>query len=206
MSAICVALLLHRSAAVRQQFLNDQAPGEVLEVKPFAVSSGIILVICPKACMYDAWMRGLERFTAVGHKVFLYEGARREERLRHTLESVYRYNLRDLKKRCHRQKNNRLLFIITTSQTASRECMPNRNMYNLKKTRAKAAEKAANENMSSSICVITSSRHKEKTEAKKDSLLIDLPYTLVIFDEVHKAKTGPATDAAPRNGDALEPR
>jgi hypothetical protein len=37
-------------------------------------NSGIFLVICPKACIYDAWIRGLQKFTKLGHRIIYYEG------------------------------------------------------------------------------------------------------------------------------------
>ena len=140
-------------------------------------------------------MRGIEKFTGMGNKYFHYEGSRREERLKHTLETTHRYNLQDLKKGTYQYKKKRLLFIITTSQTASRECMPNRKMSNLKKARAKASGRAACDDSSTSTTATL--KKKGKGESETDSLLFKLPYTLVIFDEVHKAKTGPATDPAP---------
>jgi hypothetical protein len=227
LTAISVALLLHRSTAVRQRILDSNnsekrkwtSQGKLLSeqetystarsvvalgspptagmpdaTRCIANSSGIFLVICPKACIYDAWMRGLEKFTAMGHKVFYYEGSRREERLHNTLETVYRYNVNDLLQGTYQHKAKRLLFIITTSQTASRECLPNRKLNNLKK--ARSAAKLAKSPRDSTA---DTQRGPQKEATAVDSLLLSLPYTLVIFDEVHKAKTGPATASSASN-------
>ena len=197
LTAICVALLLHRSMAIRKRFNKLEEPDNST-VK----SSGIFLIICPKACIYDAWMRGLERFTDMGHKVFHYEGLKRNVRLKHTLESIYKYNVNDLVKGKFRQKSNRLLFIITTSQTASRDCFVNRQMSNIKK---KSSNKINKEVATAGSGGTGASKVNVKGDVEQEALLFKLPYTLVIFDEVHKAKKGPATDVMPaRDGENID--
>jgi hypothetical protein len=179
LSAICIALLLHRSAAVQDlqhRILQSTDPNQ-FKPKP---SSGIFLVICPKACIYDAWLRCLERFTALGHKVLHYEGSKREEKLKHEVEKIWHCDVNELVKGKGTRyfKENRLLFIITTSQTASGECIPNRKMKKIKMAKSRAGTSALGN------VTATASGAQNRVAGVYNSLLFKLPYTLVIFDEV----------------------
>lgn len=85
--------------------------------------------------------------------------------------------------------------IHSTPQTACRECMPNRKMNNIKRARERmSGRRMCGENAAGSS---NATKKKFRKDPETDSLLFKLPYTLVIFDEVHKAKTGPSTDPAP---------
>ena len=165
LTALMIALFIHRSPTYHTRFNG-------LELQ----SSGLFLVICPLATLAEVWARQIKTFTGFKRNIFVYQGNNRESRL---VKDIKKYT--DIRVTVEKDGSysvsypahdpTKVLFILTTAETISSEC-------------SAVHRKKNKEN-----------KWKKKALIKeKDSLLFTLCYSLVIYDEVHKAKRGPKVD------------
>jgi hypothetical protein len=99
-------------------------------------SSGIYLVICPKATISEVWINQIRLYTGFGDSYYVYNGGTRTSREIELLKKMKQYKLSFDKDMNLKNKEH----ILCTSETLSGECSKVQKLNNIIRKRKKKPE------------------------------------------------------------------
>jgi hypothetical protein len=192
LTAIASVLMVHRSLGMRDRPLAAAFPLRVeVDLTNTALmsknlkgpmTSGIIIIVAPKATQKQAWGNDVGSFTKFA--ALIYSGSNRKHDLNNYMKRMG-YAGKEMRSKQYEHHRDRVAIIIVSWETMITDCgikVEQKNKEN-NKQKQKVAPKAM----------------KRKAAAAAED--IDMKEmvriaTAVIFDEIHRAKRGPA-EAAP---------